>query len=531
MQHFTGISASSGLALGAARRLRHTQSGLGRASRTPEAEQRTVELALRRARDELENLALAADPHDREIYRVQGMLLGDDGLRAEIDSYIRVGAPAAAAVERAAGIFAQRMRDLEDAYMRERACDILDACGRVVKILDDKPLETLRLTGPAILVAEELYPTDIATLDRNLVQGFLTRAGSPDAHAAMIARMMGIPAVVMAGDALPLECDGMLLALDGDTGEAYLEPDEATKARFTHRLRQKRMHDAALADLLQTPCRTRDGTRVTLLADCATVDDVRSAVAGGADGISLLLGEYLMANYASSEEKQLRFYRACLAAAGGRPVTVCVFDGALEPLRRGVPSAENPALGLRGARYCLAHPDFFETQLCALLRAATEGDLRILVPMISTREEFERVLEAVEAAKRRLRQRADPFADNVPVGVLLETPASALLSAELARRASFFHMEVSVLAQYTFAADRADPRLRAYRQSSSPAMYQLLRLALEAAAGARLGLCVCGEEAARPALAETYVRMGVRTFSLPTRELLAVKEYLMGVTL
>lgn len=531
MKHIKGIAASAGLALGMARRVRHMNSGLGRASRTPAEELTMVRAAIRRAQEELEKLARAASEHDREIFRVQGILLGDAGLQKEISSYIRVGAPAAAAIERAAGIYAQHMRDLEDPYMRERACDILDACGRVVKILDDRPLDTLRLTGPAILVAEELYPTDIATLDRNLVQGFLTSAGSPDAHAAMIARMMGIPAIVMAGDALPLECDGIPLALDGDTGDAYLAPDESTKALFSHRLHQKRRHDAALANLSQTPCRTPDGTRITLYAECVTVDDVRSAVAAGADGVGLLMGEYLLSDYTASEEKQLRFYRACLQAAQGRPVTVRVFDGAGAPPLRGTPAPANPAMGLRGVRYCLAHPDFFETQLCALLRAATLGDLRILLPMVSTREELERVLDAMEDAKRTLRRRADPFVDNISVGVMIETPAAALTAGDLARRASFFHMEVGALAQYTFAADRADPRLRVYRPNTSPAMYQLLRSALEAAEDARLELCVCGEDAARPALAETYARMGVRAFSLPLRDMLAVKEYLMGVTL
>ncbi len=531
MKHITGISASAGLALGTTRRIRHMESGLGRSARTPQEEQKTFETATHRAQEQLAKLERAAGEHDRDIYMVQRVLLDDPALRREVLSYIEAGANAAAAVERAAGIFSRRMRALEDPYMRERACDILDACARVVKVLDDTPHETLRLTGPAVLVAEELYPTDIAMLDRSLVQGFITSAGSANAHAAIIARMMGIPAVVMAGDTLDLECDGKLIALNGDTGEAFLEPDEPTKARFSHKLRLQRRHECQLENLRSAPCRTRDGTLVTLLADCATVDDVRGAMAAGADGVGLLLGEYLMADYADSEEKQLRFYRACLEAADDKPVTVCVFDGAGERAARRTPPYTNPALGPRGVRYCFAHPDFFETQLCALLRAAAWGNLRILLPMVSSSEELDRALDAIERAKTELRRRGDPFSETVPVGVMIETPAAALMAPDIARRAAFFHMETNNLTQYAFAADRSDPRMRAYLPNSSPAVYQLLRSAVEAAAGARRELCICGENAARPALAETYVRMGVRTFSLPVRELLAVKEYLMGVTL
>ncbi len=533
MKKIAGISASAGLALGTARWVRHAQDGMVRRQvRTPKEERETFEQAARRAQEQLMKMEQTANAHDREIYMVHRVLIDDAALRREILSYIEVGASAAAAVERAAGIFARQMRELEDPYMRERACDILDACGRIVKVLDDQPQGTLRLTGPAILVSDEIYPTDIATLDRSLVMGFLTSAGSAEAHAAIIARMMGIPAVVRVGEELLSDCDGHMLALNGDSGEAYLDPDEPTKARFSHKLREIRRHDCSLANLRTMPCRTRDGTLVTLLADCASAEDVRNAMASGADGVGLLIGEYLMEGYGASEEKQLRFYRACLEAAQGKTVTVCLFDGTAQRAAvRGTQPQANPALGLRGARYCLAHPDFFETQLCALLRAGTTGNLRILAPMVSSREELERVFDAIEHAKRTLRKRADPFAENVPVGVMIETPAAALMADEIARRAAFFHMDTGTLAQYTFAADRADPRMRSYLPASSPAVYRLLRSAVEAAAGAQCELCLCGDNAAKPALAETYVRMGVRTFALPVRELLAVKEYLMGVAL
>ena len=534
LKYITAVPASAGLAVGTVRYLRHTQSGLGRAVRSPKEEQEAFENAVREAQDQLIRLERRAAAQDRDIFMVQRVLLEDDGLRQEVASYIRVGAGAAASVERAAGIFAGRIRALEDPYMRERACDILDACRRVVKVLDGQPHETLRLTGPAILVAEELYPTDIVTLDRSLVLGFITSAGSPNAHAAIIARTMGIPAAVMAGPELLEGCDGRTLALNGDTGEAYLDPDEATKTRFAHKLRLQRRHTLSQERLRAAPCTTKDGTRISLMADCASVEDVRTAVEAGADGVGLLLSEYLLlAGRVNGEEEQYGFYAACLAAAQGRPVTICTFDVAPDKTGTEFPREEeaNPAMGLCGVRYCLAHPDFFEMQLRALLRAGLAGNLRILLPMVSTRDEFEHARDAVYRAKCALRERGVPFAETVPVGAFIETPAAALTAGDLARRAAFFNVGTNNLIQYTYAADRVNPQVRAYLPAASPAVYRLVRFAVEAAAEARIPLCLCGEGAAQPALAEAYARLGVRAFSLPARELLEVKEYLMGVTL
>lgn len=193
MKYITAVPASAGLAVGTVRYLRHTQSGLGRAVRSPKEEQEAFENAVREAQDQLIRLERQRCRTGQDIFMVQRVLLEDEGLRQEVASYIRVGAGAAASVERAAGIFAGRIRALEDPYMRERACDILDACARVVKVLDGQPHETLRLTGPAILVAEELYPTDIVTLDRQSGAGVYHQRGSPNAHAAIIAAPWASP--------------------------------------------------------------------------------------------------------------------------------------------------------------------------------------------------------------------------------------------------------------------------------------------------------------------------------------------------
>lgn len=207
------------------------------------------------------------------------------------------------------------------------------------------------------------------------------------------------------------------------------------------------------------------------MADCASVEDVRTAVEAGADGVGLLLSEYLLlAGRVNGEEEQYGFYAACLAAAQGRPVTICTFDVAPDKTGTEFPREEeaNPAMGLCGVRYCLAHPDFFETQLRALLRAGLAGNLRILLPMVSTRDEFEHALDAVYRAKCALRERGVPFAETVPVGAFIETPAAALTAGDLARRAAFFNVGTNNLIQYTYAADRVNPQVRAYLPAASP---------------------------------------------------------------
>ena len=306
-----------------------------------------------------------ADSTQKDILAAQRMMLDDEGLREEIERYIKAGAGAAAAVERAAGIFAGRIRALDNDYMRERACDVLDACYRVVEALDDSPRQILQLSGPAIIAAHEIYPTDIFLLDRSLILGFITAQGSVNAHAAQLARTMGIPAVVMAGEDFLEACDGRLAALDGNGGEAYLDPDEGTKARFSHSLRLSRRRSLTKEKLREAICVTRDGTRSTLMASCATQSGVAQAMEEGAEGIGLLQSEYqLLAQSEAGEDAQVRFYSQCLVNAKGKPVTIATYDFSTDKQPPGfeAPPEKNPALGLRGVRYSLAHPQLLRSQ-------------------------------------------------------------------------------------------------------------------------------------------------------------------------
>lgn len=529
-----GIPASEGFAVGAVRRLRHMQTGLGRAVSSPAREADAYLAAAEAAKAQLDALAAKATADDRDIFTAQRLMLDDQGLTDEILAYIGAGAGAAAAVERAAGIYAGRMRALDDEYMRERACDILDACYRVVDVLDGQPRQELLLTSPAIIASEELYPTDILTLDRNMLLGVITSEGSVHAHAAILARTMGIPAVVMAGQAFLDACDGKLAAMDGGSGEVYLEPDEATKARFSHLIRLNSRPTLSAQRLREAPCVTADGTRISLFANCASAHDVRAAVDAGAEGVGLLSSEYLLARGVTGEEEQYRFYTECLMAADGRPVTISTYDLASDklPAAPGHEPEDNPALGLCGVRYSLAHEEAFAVQLRALLRAGVEGNLRVALPMVNTRAEFERAMDVLRTARRALRAEGIPFAESLPVGLVLETPAAALTAAELAKDAAFFFIRPMNLAQYAFAADRSNAAVRAfYPPMGSAPVLALVRMALDAAQRANLRVCICCEDAHTADQAENYARMGVRALSVPAGSLLGVKESLRGISL
>ncbi len=534
MRTFQGTPASEGLAVGAMRLLRHTPQGAGRAVQDPAQEERNYRAAVRDAVVQLERMEKKNTGADRDILMAQRAILEDQGLQDEVLGYIRAGAGAAASVERAAGIYAGRIRALEDDYMRERACDILDACYRVVDVLDDQPRQVLQLDSPAVIAADELYPTDILTLDRSMILGLVTAEGSPNAHASIIARTMGIPAVVMAGRDFLEECDGRPVAVDGFTGEVFVDPDEATKARFAHSIRLRRRQTLSGLALRSVPCKTRDGVRVSLYANCADSRDVRAAVEAGAEGVGLLSSEVLLlAGTGAGEAEQVAFFSECLAAAAGKPVTISVYDIGADKVAPGLPQNEepNPALGQVGIRFCLAHPGLFRTHLCALLRAGTAGNLRIVLPMVNNRRELDAVRAAVADARADLRARRLPYAQDVPIGVMVDTPAAALMAEELAADASFFTVNPANLAQYAHGVDRSNAHVQQYFPHVSAPVHKLLRMVVDAARPGNIPVCVCCANADSLAQAETYVRMGVRALSMPTVNLLPMKETLMSMSL
>lgn len=531
MQMYQGATASPGLVMGPVRRLQHSGPGLERVVQTPGREQALLNAAVVLAKDELRLLEEAAVGTDKDIFLFQQVMLDDPGLNREIASYIAAGAGAAPAVERAAQLYAGRIEAADDDYIRQRAMDVLDACRRVVNILDGRPRTPLRLETPSILVSEYIYPSDIVSIGRGMLLGVACAEGSEQSHASIIARTMGIPAVVQLGAGFLSQNCAAGAVLDADNGRLILEPDEAVRKDAQRRIVGASILKKRLAALgAAGPCRTRDGAHVALMASCSGPEDVELAMQAGAEGVGLLRSEFsIMAGRIPSEEEQYYFYLSCLQAAGGKPVTVRTFDIGADKSVPGLTEASpNPALGMRGLRMSLAHPQMFEEQLCALLRAGARGPLRVAIPMVSCPEDWQRAMHHVEKARRTLRRRGVVFNEEMEFGCMVETPSAALLAGDiLAAGCRFLVVGTNDLVQYTYAADRLDGRFSDFFSARSPAVHRLVGMVLDAAAGTGAPVCICGVHAGSPNQVVRYARQGVRCFSTEAASLLQVKARLL----
>ena len=531
MQMYQGATASPGLVMGPVRRLQHSGPGLERVVQTPGREQALLNAAVVLAKDELRLLEEAAVGTDKDIFLFQQVMLDDPGLNREIASYIAAGAGAAPAVERAAQLYAGRIEAADDDYIRQRAVDVLDACRRVVNILDGRPRTPLRLETPSILVSEYIYPSDIVSIGRGMLLGVACAEGSEQSHASIIARTMGIPAVVQLGAGFLSQNCAAGAVLDADNGRLILEPDEAVRKDAQRRIVGAFILKKRLAALgAAGPCRTRDGAHVALMASCSGPEDVELAMQAGAEGVGLLRSEFsIMAGRIPSEEEQYYFYLSCLQAAGGKPVTVRTFDiGADKSVPGLTEDPPNPALGMRGLRMSLAHPQMFEEQLCALLRAGARGPLRVAIPMVSCPEDWQRAMHHVEKARRTLRRRGVVFNEEMEFGCMVETPSAALLAGDiLAAGCRFLVVGTNDLVQYTYAADRLDGRFSDFFSARSPAVHRLVGMVLDAAAGTGAPVCICGVHAGSPNQVVRYARQGVRCFSTEAASLLQVKARLL----
>ncbi len=535
MRHYTATTVSPGLVIGPCRVVTHRAATLHRNLKTPQDEQKLFEAACILAQGELEALMTGAENEEQqEILAFQRAILDDAGFIDRVTDGIRAEHGALRAVQEALVHFTAVMRAIDDAYFAARAADIEDVGMRLCDILAGESREKLSLTEPAILVAANLYPSDLVSVDRHMLLGIVVAEGSPQSHAAIIARTLGIPALILAGLDFLEYAAGAEMALDGNHGEFYLEPDGAVRARFHHQQLLARRRTLYLESLRTRPCATLDGTRIHLLANCSNPEDIRIGLAAGAEGVGLLRSEFLFIDdHLPGEAEQLEFYRACIAAAGGTPLTIRTIDLGADKRVAGLTleNEDNPALGLRGVRLALAYENLLVTQFRALLQAAAHGPLRIMLPMIATPEDLERARAVYDRVRGELAAAGLPHEPDVPLGVMIETPAAAVLSDQLAQQAAFFSIGTNDLTQYVLAADRTNPTVESYYRPESRAVQRMVQYTLQNAAAAGISCSICGESAAVPALAESYVRMGARSLSMAAPSLAEVKDHLNNIDL
>lgn len=534
MQVYKGVSASPGLVMGPIYRIHHSGAGLGRIVELPVREQALFDAAVVLAKDELRQLEEAAEGEDRDIILFQRVMLDDPALNREVQEYIAAGAGSAAAMERAAAICARRIESVDDEYIRQRSADVLDACRRVVNILDGRPRTPVQLEMPSILAGERIFPSDIVSVGRGMILGIAAAEGSVQSHAAIIARTMGIPAVAQLGPAFLNEAPLTRGILDADNGRLVVDPDREAVRAAQRRIVSGGILKKRMGVLKSQPCVTLDGTILSLRANCSCPEDIEIAMEAGAEGVGLLRSEFMIADgRIPGEEEQYYFYISCLQAAGGKPVTVRTFDIGSDKTVRGVSEpALNPALGMRGIRMSLARPQMFLDQVCALLRAAAKGPLQVMFPMITCAEDWRLTMELVDRAKAQLRQRGVPFQEDTVFGSMIEVPSAALLAPELAAQGcGFFSIGTNDLTQYTYAADRLDGRFSGYFAGESTAVHRLIDLTIAAAKQAGLPVCACGVSTSDPGRAVRYARQGVRILSMEASSILPVKAKLLEADL
>ncbi|MBQ7320023.1 MAG: phosphoenolpyruvate--protein phosphotransferase [Clostridia bacterium] len=544
MEVFYGKGVSDGCCIGAAAILHSNRAAVkNEPAASPEDEWHRYLTAREQLIARLDALcrqsAQSVGEENADIFAIHAMMAQDEDFNREIERAIREHRQNAAyAVSQAARGLADTFSHMDSAYMRERATDVRDVAEGLIRLLQGEHAATDTLPDtPYVLCADDLTPGQTATLDRSLVLGFATARGSLTSHTAILARSMGLPALVGLGtDAIAAIRDGDPVAIDGQLGTLILCPDAETVARLQQQQQAQSARAARLQHLRHTPTRTADGTSVKLYANAGTPKELEAVLACGGEGIGLLRSEFLYLDRTAppDEEEQLAAYRHLLENMGGKPVIIRTLDIGADKQVSYLPRLEheeNPALGCRAVRYSLTHPNLFLTQARALLRAGEYGDLSVMFPLITAEQELRDLLRLWQQAEEQLRDRGYHLSKRIPIGIMIETPAAALISDTLAPMVDFFSIGTNDLTQYTLAMDRQNSALLPFLQPHHPAVLSLIRMTIANAKRAGIWVGVCGELAADPVLTEQLLRMGVDELSVSPPLLLSMREHISHIRL
>ena len=531
MKVYKGFTASPGLVLGQVSRLDRPPLVFGEGPFHPEQEKQALEDAIKVAQQELDEMAGRAAPSEQAIFLFQSMMLEDEGFMNEVAFQIKAGVGAAEAMDRVGRRYAAQLAAMKDnAYMQLRSVDILDVTQRITNILCHRLRSWLALDHPVILASDLLMPTDLFSVPAGRILGLITAEGSGQSHAAIIARSLNIPGITQVGEDFLKDCDGREVILNATEGECILDPDAAARQSAITCICEMQRQNEELNAQLELPNRTRDGEEFELLANCFGPEDVGTAMESGASGVGLLRSSYMMLpGRILDEQEQYFFYCSCLAAANGCPVTVRTFDfGSDRTVADANQGPQSSKLGLRGIRNSLRQPQQFQTQICALLRAAARGPLRVMFPMVTDVEDWDAAMSIVEHCRQSLRERGVPFNENTQFGVMLSIPAACLTVEDfVAHGCDFLVIGTNDLTQYTHAADRELASAEHYYRPASPAMKKLITMVMDAASAHHVPVTICGLAVGNPANTAQYLHLGLRSFSVSPQNLLKVKRALL----
>ena len=467
-----------------------------------------------------------------EIFAIHAMLLEDADLTERMEEALTGGASAEAAVQVARDELSQDLAALNDPYLRARAADIRDVCEQLLSHLSGKGEQMKEDAGePYILVARDLTPSQTVGLDRATLLGFVTFEGSPNSHTAILARAMGIPALVCTGR-IREDHDGTVALLDAAAGTITLSPSDEEREKFAIRCAKKAekvlQREQALHTLVNKPAITGSGHRVLIYANVGGEGETDAVISGGADGIGLLRSEflYLSLDRAPDEERLYQNYRTVAERMKGRRVVIRTLDiGADKQVSYlSLPREENPALGLRGVRLCLRERTLFCEQIRAVLRASAHGKVALMLPMIVSVDEVRACRELIGECMQALDERGESYDKNLEVGIMIETPAAAILCRELAAESDFFSVGTNDLLQYTLAADRQNPHVEELCRTGREPVLRLISMAADAIHESGGWIGICGELAADLSLTQRFCDMRVDELSVSTPYLLELRE-------
>jgi phosphoenolpyruvate-protein phosphotransferase (PTS system enzyme I) len=525
MSRLTGVGASEGVAVGpvfvhAGGEPEPERQKISEDAVEEELEgfRRAVGVVVARLSETAERLSASGNEDEAAIFEAHVELAGDPELASGVEERVRSLESPEAAVLAIGEEYAEVFAAMEDEYMAARADDVRDVATQIATELMGRGAEGLEaIETLSVVVARNLAPSDTARIPRGKALAFVTAEGSKTSHVSIMARSMGIPAVVGVGAALDDVLEARTVAVDGGEGYAIADPDPDTISAFEKKQKEIAAEAALLEEYKHVEARTTDGRRIEVSANIGSAKEAEDALAWGAEGVGLFRTEFLFMERPElpSEEEQYEAYRAVAEAFGEKPVIIRTLDVGGDKNLPGVdqPAEENPFLGWRGIRMCLDTPELFKPQLRALLRAAVHGNLKIMFPMIVDNVEVRGAKEILAECERELESEGVEFG-GLEVGIMVETPAAAIRAADIAPEVSFFSIGTNDLVQYTLAADRGNERLRRLQDAGHPAVLDLIRITCEAAREADIWVGVCGEAAGDPALIPRLLELGVTELSM-----------------
>ncbi len=499
-----------------------------------EAEKARLEKAKEKATEQLRTIYEKAlkevGEANAQIFEIHQMMIEDEDYNESIASIIEtqsVNAEYAVAVT--ADNFSEMFASMDDAYMQARSADVRDISNRIISCLSDGGGSDAVSDEKVIICADDLAPSETVQLDKDKVLAFVTAFGSSNSHTAILARNMNIPAVIGVGtELLNTVKSGVFAAVDGYTGEIFIDPDEETVARLEKKRKEDEEKKHLLQELKGKENVTLDGRKINIYANIGSVDNIGAVLASDAGGIGLFRSEflYLESSDYPTEEQQFAAYKRVIESMAGKKVIIRTLDiGADKQVDYfGLEKEENPALGYRAIRICLTRPEIFRTQLRALYRASAYGNLGIMFPMITSVSEVEKILAMCGEVREQLRAEGVEVSDNVELGIMIETPAAAIISDKLAPMVDFFSVGTNDLTQYTLACDRQNANIEQFIDTHHEAILRLIEMSAENAHKHGAWIGICGELAADTSLTETFLRMEIDELSVSPTFVLKVRD-------